>query len=302
MVAVVGPTGSGKTALGIAVAKALGGEVLSADSQQVYRGLDIGTAKASAAERSEVPHHLLDVVDPDRFFSAAEFADSADEVIRSLSARGRLPIVVGGTGLWVRALLLGLVDVPPKDEALRARLEAEAAELGREALHQRLAAIDPETAAATPPQNLVRIIRALEIHALTGEAPSKLRAQHGFGRLRYRARVFGLSPPRDELYRRIDARAAQMFASGLLDETRALLDRGLREAPALKAALGYREAMAVLDGTLTVDEAIARTAQGSRRYAKRQLTWFRADPLVEWLPWPIDEASLADELKRWRRQ
>lgn len=299
VVAIVGPTASGKTELGIALATALGGEVLSADSQQVYRGLDVGTAKATAEEQARVKHHLLDLVEPDVQLTAADWAERADEVIASLSEAGMLPIVVGGTGLWIRALLMGLVDAPPGDEALRARLEAEAHEKGREALHRRLAEIDPETAAATPSQNLVRVIRALEIHALTGEPPSVLRARHGFGRLRYRARVFGISPPREELYRRIDTRAAKMFVSGLLEETRSLLARGLRDAPGLKA-LGYREAAAVIDGELSVDEAIARTAQGSRRYAKRQLTWFRNDPLVEWLPWPVDVPKLVDEIRRWR--
>jgi tRNA dimethylallyltransferase len=293
----VGPTASGKTRLAIELARALGGELVSADSQQIYRGLDIGTAKPTPEERAAAPHHLIDLLEPDQTLSAGEFARRADEVIADVVRRGRLPIVVGGTGLWVRALLLGLIEAPPPDPELRRELEQRAEREGREALHAELERIDPETAATIPPQNLVRVVRALEIWRQTAEKPSAQRARHGFGRLRYRAKVLGLSPPREELYRRIDARAAAMFAAGLLDEVRALLAKGLRGAPAL-GALGYPQALAAAEGRLSVEEAIAATAQETRRYAKRQLTWFRADPLVHWLPWPPDASSLAEELER----
>jgi tRNA dimethylallyltransferase len=296
LLALVGPTASGKTALGIALARALGGEIVSADSQQVYRLLEIGTAKPTAEERAAVPHHLLDVADPAERLSAGEFARLADQAIEGIRARGLLPIVVGGTGLWLRALLLGIVETPPADPQLRARLEREAESLGRPAMHARLAQLDPETAVQIPPQNLVRVVRALEIHALTGQRPSELRASHGFGQLRYRARVLGISPPREELYRRIDRRARAMFEAGLADEVRGLVERGLRDAPALRA-LGYPQALDLLEGRATREGAIAATAQASRHYAKRQLTWFRADPLVEWIDWPPRPEALAARLR-----
>lgn len=296
LLVVVGPTASGKSALGAALARALSGEVISADSQQIYRGLDVGTAKPTPAERALAPHHLLDVAEPTEALSAGAFARLADEAIAQIAARGRLPIVVGGTGLWVRALLLGLVELPPSDPSLRAKLALEAERQGREALHAELARIDPETAAQIPPANLVRVLRALEIHALTGEKPSAVRARHAFARLRFRARVLGLAPPREELSRRIDERAKAMFDGGLLGEARALLDRGLRDAPALKA-LGYPQAVAALDGRCSPEEAAAAVAQQTRRYSKRQLTWFRANPLVEWLPWPPPVEALIEALR-----
>jgi tRNA dimethylallyltransferase len=256
----------------------------------------VGTAKPTAEERAAAPHHLIDLLEPNETLSAGEFARRADCVVEELVGRGKLPIVVGGTGLWVRALLLGLVEAPPPNPQLRQELEARAEREGRAALHAELARVDPETASAIPPQNLVRVVRALEIFRQTGEPPSALRARHGFGRLRYRAQVLGLSPPREELYRRIDSRAQAMFAQGLLDEVRGLLARGLRDCPAL-GALGYPQAVAAAEGRCSVEEAIAATAQQTRRYAKRQLTWFRADPLVQWLPWPPDAAALSATLR-----
>lgn len=297
LVVIVGPTGSGKTALGVELAERLGGEIVSADSQQVYLGLDRGTAKPSAEERARAAHHLVDVAEPAQTLSAGEFARRADEAVAAIRGRGRLPIVVGGTGLWVRALLQGILEAPPVDPELRARLTERAAREGRQALHDELAHVDPETAAATPAQNLVYVVRALELHALTGEKPSTLKARHAFAALRYDAAVLGLSPPRDELYRRIDARTRAMFAAGLVDEVRGLVASGLREAAASKA-LGYPQALAVAEGRLGLDEAIAQTVTETRRYAKRQLTWFRADPLVEWLAWPPDPAAVADALGR----
>ena len=296
LLAIVGPTASGKTALSLALAGVLGGEIVSADSQQVYRGLDVGTAKPSAEERARVSHHLLDIAEPTEALSAGAFARLADDAIAGITARGHLPIAVGGTGLWIRALLQGIVELPPVDLAVRNELEARAARDGSQALHRALAGIDPETAATIPPANRVRVIRALEIHALTGEKPSVVRARHAFARLRYRARVLGLCPGRAELCRRIDTRARSMFEGGLLEEARALVGRGLREAPALRA-LGYPQALAALEGRLTVEEAILGLAQKTRRYAKRQLTWFKADPLVDWLALPPDIDALAAELR-----
>lgn len=293
----VGPTASGKTRLGIELAERLRGEVVSADSQQVFRELDLGTAKPTSEERARVPHHLVDFADPAGLLSAGEFARLADEAIAGIRARARLPIVVGGTGLWVRALLLGIVEAPPVDEALRRSLEERAAREGRAAMHAELARVDPDSAASIPPQNLVFVLRALELFAQTGEKPSAMRARHAFSRLRYDARVFGVSPPREELYRRIDERTKAMFERGLVDEVRRLVEQGRRAAAETKA-LGYPQALAVVDGRLGLADAVAQTAQQTRRYAKRQLTWFRADPLVEWLAWPVDAEALAGRLAR----
>ena len=295
LVALVGPTASGKTRLGIELAERLAGEIVSADSQQVYRELELGTAKPTPEERARVAHHLVDFADPAKALCAGEFARLADEAIADIRARGRLPIVVGGTGLWVRALLLGIVEAPPVDPELRRALEERAARLGRAAMHEELCRIDPESAAAIAPQNLVFVLRALELHAQTGERPSALRARHAFSRLRYDARVLGLSPGREELFRRIDERARAMFERGLVDEVRSLVERGMRGAAQVKA-LGYPQALAVVDGASTPEQAIRLTAQQTRHYAKRQLTWFRADPLVEWLAWPVDVAALAERL------
>jgi tRNA dimethylallyltransferase len=268
------------------LAAKIGGEIVSADSQQVYRGFDIGTAKPSHEERRGVAHHLIDVADPSEVLSAGEFARRADAAIEQIAGRGAVPVVVGGTGLWIRALLQGLMEAPASDADLRQRLEREAATSGREAMHRRLLDIDPAAAAQIAPENLTRVLRALEIHALTGEAPSRLWARHGFARLRYRAKVLGLSPPRSELYRRIDERCRSMFDRGLIAEVRGLAARGHRSAPAMKA-IGYREALCVVDGTVAPEEAIRLASQATRRYAKRQLTWFKKDPLVEWLSWPV---------------
>ncbi len=297
LLVLVGPTASGKTRLAIELARALNGELISADSQQIYRGLEIGTAKPSAEERAAAVHHLIDIAEPTEVLSAGQFARMADEAIGQIAGRGKLPIVVGGTGLWVRALLLGMVEAPPADLALRRELEKRAELEGRDAIHAELARIDPEAAAGIAPQNLVRVIRALEIFRQSGERPSDLWARHGFGQLRYRAKVLGLSPGREELYRRIEQRARAMFAAGLLDEVRGLLARGLEDAPALKA-LGYPQAVAAARGQCSVEQAMAETALQTRRYAKRQLTWFRGDPLVDWLPWPVETDALVRELRQ----
>ncbi|HEY3449855.1 MAG TPA: tRNA (adenosine(37)-N6)-dimethylallyltransferase MiaA [Myxococcales bacterium] len=297
LVVIVGPTASGKTSLGIELAERLGGEIVSADSQQVFKELDLGTAKPTPEERARARHHLIDFADPATLLSAGEFARLADEAIAGIRARKHLPIVVGGTGLWVRALLLGIVEAPAVDPALRRSLEERAAREGRQAMHAELARVDPDSAAAIPPQNLVFVLRALELFAQTGEKPSEMRARHSFSTLRYDAQVFGVSPPREELYRRIDQRTRRMFERGLVDEVRALVGQGRRAAAETKA-LGYPQALAVVDGRSTPQEAVAAAAQHTRHYAKRQLTWFRADPLVEWLDWPVDAQALAARLAR----
>jgi tRNA dimethylallyltransferase len=288
---VAGPTASGKTALAIALARRVGGEIVNADSQQVYRGLDVGTAKPSAEERAAAPHHLLDVVEPGEGMDAVRFAALADAAIADIAARGRVPIVAGGTGLYLRALLHGVVEAPGRDPALRARLEEEAARLGRPALHARLAEVDPATAARIRPNDLVRIVRALEI-AAGGKLPSALHAEHAFQAERYDALLVALDPPRAELHARIDARVREMFAGGLLDEARVLRGR-LAGAPLPRLPIGYPEAIACLEGTIPFAEAVRRVQVAHRRYARRQVVWLRAERGVEWLAPPVDVETLA---------
>ena len=294
---IAGPTASGKTALAIELARRLGGEVVSADSQQVYRGLDAGTAKPTREERAAAPHHLLDVAEPGDGMDAVRWCALADAAIAGIAGRGRLPIVAGGTGLYLRALLHGLADAPGRDPALRARLEAEAEREGRPALHRRLAALDPAAAAAIGPNDLVRIVRALEI-AASGRTQSELFAAHRFGEARYRFRLLALDPPRGELHARIDARLPRIF-EGLLDEAGRLLAARGGALPA-KLPLGYAEAAEVLLGRLERAEALRRLQVAHRRYARRQVIWLRREPGVEWLSPDVDARALAGDLARWR--
>ncbi len=249
----------------------------------------MGTAQPSAALQARVPHHLIGFVDPPERMTAARYAALAREVAAGVRARGRRLLFCGGTGLYLRAALSGLFEGPEADPALRGRLEAEAAAQGREALHARLSTVDPATAARLSPRDAVRVVRALEVYELTGTPLSKhLEAQR---RASPQLLWLGLAAPREELHRAIDARTRQLYAGGLLDEARDLERRGLTAwAPA--RSLGYRDALAHLRGESTLAEAIDRTARDTRKYAKRQLTWFRAEPLVHWLRWPpdLDEA------------
>jgi tRNA dimethylallyltransferase len=288
---IAGPTASGKTALAIGLAERLGGEIVNADSQAVYRGLDVGTAKPSRAERARVPHHLVDVVEPGEGMDAARFAALADAAIADIAGRGRLPVVVGGTGLYLRALLHGVVAAPGRDAALRARLEEEAARLGRPALHARLAAIDPDAAARIRPNDLVRIVRALEI-AAGGRLPSELHAEHAFAPDRYASTFLALDPPREALHARIDARVRDMFSGGILDEARALLTR-FGDALPEKLPIGYGEAADCVRGALLPEEAIRRVQVAHRRYARRQIIWLRRERGVEWIAPPHDVEVLA---------
>jgi tRNA dimethylallyltransferase len=291
IVVIAGPTASGKTALAVELAARLHGEVVGADSQQLYRGLDIGTAKPSADERAAVPHHLIDVAEPGEGWDAARFVRLADEAIAAIVARGHLPLVVGGTGLYLRALLHGVAEAPGRDPELRARLEEEAMALGRPALHARLAELDPEAAARIRPNDLVRVVRAIEI-AASGRTQSERFREHGFAPERYGARILALDLPREELHHRIDARVAAMFAGGLIEEARALIARFGDRIP-VKLPIGYRAAIAVAREELSLAEAV-RTVQGeTRRYARRQIVWLRREPGVEWITPPWDVAGLA---------
>jgi tRNA dimethylallyltransferase len=296
---IAGPTASGKTALAVALARLLGGEIVGADSQQLYRTLDVGTAKPSAAERAAVPHHLIDVAEPEEGMDAARYLALADAAIAGIAGRGALPVVVGGTGLYLRALLHGVVEAPGRDPALRARLEAEATALGRPALHARLAAIDPAAAARIGQNDLVRIVRALEI-AAGGRLSSDLHAAHAFKAQRHRALILALDPPRQALHARIDERVVEMFRGGLLEEARALVARLGSPLPA-RLPIGYAEAARVLAGALSVDEATRLVQAAHRRYARRQVIWLRREAGVEWIAPPVDVEGLARRVNEWRR-
>jgi len=287
---ITGPTASGKTGLSLELAARAGGEIVNADSQQLYRGLDVGTAKPTPEERAAAPHHLLDLVDPGEAMDARRWCDLADAAIAAIAARGRLPIVVGGTGLYLRALLHGVVEAPPRDAALRARLEEEAARLGRAALHRRLAEVDPAAAARIRENDLVRIVRALEI-AAGGRTQSQLFAAHGFRGDRYRHRIFALDPPRAELHRRISVRVEAMFAGGILDEARRLLERCRGRLPE-RLPIGYPEAAACVRGELAREEAVRRVQVAHRRYARRQVIWLRREAGVEWIRPPADVSGI----------
>ena len=279
VVAVVGPTATGKSALGVELAKAIGGEVLNADSMQLYRGMDIGTAKLTEAERDGVPHHLLDIWPVTHPASVADYQQRARAVIDDVLARGRVPILVGGSGLYIRAAIDRL-DFPGTDDTLRATLEHELAQHGPERLHARLRARDPAAAAAILPTNGRRIVRALEVIELTGRAfTATLPSYDGV----YDTVQVGLDLDDATLDKRVDERVERMFAAGLVDEVARLDAEGLRTGRTASLAIGYRQSLALLDGLCTEQEATAATAQATRRFARRQRSWFRRDPAITWL-------------------
>ncbi len=275
-VAVLGPTAAGKSALGLELAQRLGGEIVACDSLQIYRGMDIGTGKPTRDEQRQVPHHLLDLANPDQPFHAARWAALAGDAIAGIGARGQVPIIVGGTGLYYRALTVGLFEAPPADEAIRKRHRALADEVGVEAMHAQLAAIDPATAAAISPRDLVRISRALEIHEQTGTTVSALKEGQR-PPPHWRPYAIVLDPPLPALRERIAARVAAMMAAGFLDEVRALRAAGYGAACKPMQALGYRQLGAHLDGAGTLDEAVSATIAATVAYARRQRTWFRKE-------------------------
>jgi tRNA dimethylallyltransferase len=282
LVVVVGPTAAGKTALGVALAARLGGEIISADAFAVYRGLDVGTDKPSPAMRSTVRHHLLDVADPHESYSAGAFLRDADRAIDDIRRRGRRPVVVGGTLFYVRALLWGLFPEPPKDLELRRRLESAWAR-DPVAVRRQLAGLDPEAASRIAPADRQRTLRALEVCLASGEAMSTLWARHREAGPRYRHVMIALALSRHELHARIATRVERMFAAGVVDEVRRLRDAGVPpDAHALKA-VGYRECLRVVEGEWSVDRAREATTVATRRLAKRQITWLRREDGTVWL-------------------
>ena len=282
LVVLLGPTASGKTALSLTLAERFNGEIVSCDSVAVYRGMEIGTAKPSMAERARVPHHLIDIYSPDEHSTAGDYARRAREAIRVIAMRNRLPIVTGGTGLYLRALLQGLFAGPQRSQETRARLERSHARHQAGWLHRVLARLDPTSAERIHANDIPKLIRAIEV-SLAARRPMSEAWKEGREPLRgFRILRIGLDPPRNQLYQRINDRAARMFSDGLIEETRALIEK-CGESPRAFDSLGYRQARAVLRGQISLQTAIAVAQQGHRNYAKRQLTWFRREPDVHWL-------------------
>jgi tRNA dimethylallyltransferase len=283
IVVISGPTASGKTSLGVEVALALGGEIINADSMQVYRGMDIGTAKPTIEEQKGIQHHLLDVVNPDEQYNAAIYRSMALPLIENIHARGKMCLVVGGTGLYIKSLLGGLFKCPPASQKLRESFERECDILGTERLHERLKHLDPKSANKIHPNDRIRLIRAFEIMHLTNRAPSELSKEHGFRDRPVNALMLCLHVNREQLYKRIDKRSESMAEAGLAEETENLLRQGYSTDLKPMKALGYRHMIKYLKGDWPLNEAIRGIQRDTRRYAKRQLTWFRADPDATWV-------------------
>ena len=284
LLVLLGPTATGKTETAIFVAQSLGGEVVSADSMYFYRDMDVATAKPTPEEQQGVPHHLIDILDPDEPFSVAEYKARAEAAIDDILARGRVPILVGGSGLYIRAVVsaASFTVVPPNRE-LRQQLAEPAEREGTEALHAPLSEVDPEAAARITPRDRKRLVRALEVYLTTGQPISHLQALDRQRSPRYNTCQFGLTLPREELYRRIDARVDRQLEAGLVDEVRRLLDQGHTEDLVSMKGLGYAQIARYLRGQCSLEEAVVQLKRDTRRFAKRQTTWFRADARIRWI-------------------
>lgn len=306
VLALVGPTGSGKTRTAIRICQALNAEIVSMDSMQVYRGMDIGTAKPTREELAAAPHHMIDVVEPDQMFTVSMYREMACEAIDDILARGRMPLLVGGTGLYLQAISyeMSLGD-NGADHALREKLHRIAGEKdGPKRLHERLQRVDPASAEKLHPNDVRRVIRALEIYETSGRAKSE-QADEQRREGPYHVLVYGLSLPREMMYARINARVDEMVRNGLVDEVKGLIDRGIEprlEGGAMQA-IGYKEIVSALRGEMTMEQAVDLIKQGSRRYAKRQWTWFRHDPRTKWFDWTAydsEDALIYDLLRQIR--
>jgi tRNA dimethylallyltransferase len=291
LIIICGPTAVGKSALAVKLARVLNGEIISADSQQVYRGVDIGTGKLPSIERAGIPHHLMDVVDPDSAFDAGQFVRLADAAIADIQSRGKRVIIVGGTGLYLKALMYGLVKTVARDDAYRTQLNARMDAEGIASLYAELQKVDPKKAAELMPRDKARIIRALEVHHLTGQPMSDVQAGHGFAQERYPAVWIGLTRPRAELVDAIHTRVDQMLATGWIDEVRSLLQNyGRTIAPF--SAVGYREIADFLEGNCDETTLREKIYIATRQYSKRQMTWFRSTPKIAWFS-PTDMEEIA---------
>ncbi|MGA6924042.1 MAG: tRNA (adenosine(37)-N6)-dimethylallyltransferase MiaA [Desulfosarcina sp.] len=291
---VVGPTGAGKTGFAIRLARRFNGEIVGADSVQIYRFMDIGTAKPTLAEQRVIPHHMIDVVDPDQAFDAAAYAQMAAGFVHQIIARGRPVFVVGGTGLYIKALIHGLFPDAPSDLAVRRRLKQQMQMKGTAHLHGRLAQVDREAAMRIHPNDTYRIVRALEVFEVTGEPLTIFQRRHGFRNQRYDTLEFGLAWPRPLLYDRINHRVDAMLAEGFLEEVRQLLGRGYPRDLKSMQSLGYRHLAEVIMGERDLASAVTTLKRDHRRYAKRQMTWFGARKSIHWLN--PDQTALAGEL------
>ncbi|MDA8137487.1 MAG: tRNA (adenosine(37)-N6)-dimethylallyltransferase MiaA [Desulfobacteraceae bacterium] len=283
IVIVCGPTGVGKTAFAIGLAQRFHGQIVGADSMQIYRQMNVGTAKPTDAERAAVTHHMVDIIDPDQPFDAAVYGVQAHLVVQGLLQRGIVPFIVGGTGLYIKALIFGLFKSRAVDASLRQRLKYELETQGAAALHARLARNDPQAADRIHPNDAFRITRALEVIELTGQSISTHHRAHGFETPRYQTLIIGLALPREQLYARIDQRVEDMLKAGLPDEVRVLLNRGYDSNLKSMQSLGYRHMVEFIQGRLSWEEAVRTLKRDHRHYAKRQLTWFKAVPGIHWL-------------------
>ncbi len=297
VVCLVGPTASGKTAIAMELAVTLGAEIVSADSRQIYRTLDIGTAKPTAAERRLVPHHCLDLVEPEAAYDAAQFRTAASSALAAAHARGCPALVVGGTGLWIRVLLRGLCPAPPRAPAIRAALRALGARRGGAELHRYLCALDPPAAARIHPRDAVRVERALEVALASGRRLSEWQAGHGFAETPYDVLVIGLDVPAPALDAGIASRARAMVANGFVEEVRGLRARGVPDAAPAWASVGYREMRAHVDGGCDLETALAALVRATRRFAKRQRTWFRAERGIVWRSPDAERSRIREDVE-----
>ena len=284
LIVIVGPTAVGKTAVGIELAQRIGGEIISADSMAIYKGMDIGTAKPTPEEKARVPFHLIDVVEPDEPFTVVDFVKEASAVIDRLIAEGKWPILLGGTGFYVRAVVDGLgIPAAGPDPELRARLSRIAEEQGNEALHERLVQVDPDMAAKLHVNDVKRVIRALEVYELSGVPMSELHAQDRHEPRYPDASWFGLTMNRERLYRRIETRVDQQIIDGLVEEVKGLLDKGFKSSLPSMQGIGYKEIAGSLKGEYSLEEAVDILKRSTRRFAKRQFTWFKPDKRIHWI-------------------
>lgn len=295
VIAIVGPTAVGKTALSIELAKAIDGEIINGDSMQVYKDLNIGTAKITPEEMEGIPHHLLDIKEPTESFSVADYQKLVRAKIDEIKAKGKFPIIIGGTGLYIQSVLFDYRFTEEKiDQTIRENYYKELAEIGPEAMHQKLVSIDPKTAATIHPNNTRRVIRALEMAEYSGVQKSD-ENQHLGDQALYKHRIIGLNMERELLYNRINKRVDVMMEKGLLEEVKGLYDREIRDAQSIKA-IGYKEIYAYLDGKVTLEDAIDQLKQNSRRYAKRQLTYFRNKMNIEWYDAQLGTIKIIDNI------
>lgn len=284
LIVITGPTASGKTALSVEVAKRLGGEIVNADSMQIYKYMDIGTAKPDMEERQGIPHHLIDIVNPDEAFSVARYCECAKEVIDNIHQRGKIPVMVGGTGLYVDSLVnnIQFSEIEP-DEQYRDKMDKLAEEMGNEYIYKMLEDIDPDSACKIKVADRKRIIRALEVYHLTGKTITWHNEQSRSVPSPYNTTMFAINMDREALYDKINRRVDVMIANGLVDEVKAIMDMGVQKDATSMQAIGYKEIVEYLEGHITLDEATDKIKQSSRRYAKRQLTWFRRNENIHWI-------------------